>query len=638
MPELGWTATTLPSGGIGQPALVTSSSITTATFSTAGTYACLPDKASSTGTASFSVTVNVNQTLTSIVVTPGTASIQTGATQQFSVHAFDQFQKAMAAVPTIAWSASGGSINSAGLFTAPSTAAGDSITAKSGSISGVAKVTVTAPEPIPTPSPTPTPTPTPSPTPGGLKDATLASLVQKLDADGSLSRADMIQILTSVGSGGTVSATDMADLKTIITNAAQYNMPSYVQVLAGDVVNGNTANAHYQGAALGNLAAGSTATKLDDLIGKWFLGTDLPALTSTSLSYKTVSGTLFPTTPSHNNEFQGQLGDCYFISSLGTIADTNPSAIENMFINNGDGDYTVRFYGGKYGAFYNADGTVSDGFASGAGTASYVTVNLSLPIYSNSMLAYADYGANASNANNSLWIPLAEKAYAQWNETGLEGRDGTNTYNSIQGGWMATVDAQVLGHNATDYNVTASTEQAMISALASNQAVTIATDGNPSYGLYGDHAYAVTGYNAAAQMFTLYNPWGFDQPGVLTWSELVASCDGYVTANAAGSVAISGSVHSSVAAAAAQVSAAASGVSASPSTGANSNAASAVWTTGPVAETTSTGSPATAGDSSQSLWATIYSDGSDSTEVASDSPAPAGVDAVMASGDFGMVI
>ena len=67
--------------------------------------------------------------------------------------------------------------------------------------------------------------------------------MQKLDADGSLSRADMIQILTSVGASGTVSATDFADLKTILANAAQYNMPSYVQVLAGDVVNGNAANA-----------------------------------------------------------------------------------------------------------------------------------------------------------------------------------------------------------------------------------------------------------------------------------------------------------------------------------------------------------------------------------------------------------
>ena len=70
--------------------------------------------------------------------------------------------------------------------------------------------------------------------------------MQELDAGGSLNRADMIRILTSVGTAGTVSATDLSDLKTILANAAQYNMPNYVQVLAGDVVNGNPANANYQ--------------------------------------------------------------------------------------------------------------------------------------------------------------------------------------------------------------------------------------------------------------------------------------------------------------------------------------------------------------------------------------------------------
>ena len=91
------------------------------------------------------------------------------------------------------------------------------------------------------------------------------------------------------------------------------------------------------------------------------------------------------------------------------------------------------------------------------------------------MLAYADYGASYTNAANALWIPLAEKAYAQWNQTGKEGRDGTNSYRSIQGGWMATVDAQVLGYNATDYIMTTTSEQVAVNALAAGDAVTIGT-------------------------------------------------------------------------------------------------------------------------------------------------------------------
>ena len=124
-----------------------------------------------------------------------------------------------------------------------------------------------------------------------------------------------------------------------------------------------------------------------------------------------------------------------------------------MFINNGDGTYTVRFYTGTYGTIYNStDGSISAGFSNNAATADYVTVNCMLPTSTTGILVYADYGASYNNTANSLWIPLAEKAYAQWNQTGKEGRDGTNAYASIQGGWMATVDAQVLGYDATDYS------------------------------------------------------------------------------------------------------------------------------------------------------------------------------------------
>ena len=381
--------------------------------------------------------------------------------------------------------------------------------------------------------------------------------MQKLDADGSLNRADMIQILTSVGASGTVSATDLSDLKTILANAAQYNMPNYVQVLAGDVVNGNPANAHYQGATLGNLAAGSSAAQLDKLIGKWFLGTDLPALTSSSLTYTTASGSLFPATPSHNDEFQGELGDCYFISSLGTIADSNPAAIENMFINNGDGTYTVRFYGGSYGTFYNPNGTVSDGFTSGAGTADYVTVNCRCPPTPTACWPTPTTASTLPARPTRSGSRWPRRPMPSGTRPARKAATAQNTYASIQGGWMATVDAQVLGHNATDYSLTASTQQAMINALAANEAVTIGTDSSNNsgdtlpYGLYGSHAYAVIGYNASADLFTLYNPWGCDQPGVLSWSQLEATCDGFVVAATTGSVPISGgNLHAPLAAAA----------------------------------------------------------------------------------------
>ena len=256
-PSYTWSATTLPSGAQA-PTFSTSGTTTTVVFSKAGSYG-LKAYVGGASNLTFSITATVNQTLSSIAVSPSSTSIQMGATQQFTAQELDQFHNALATQPTFTWSASAGTITAAGLYTAPGTSGMVTVTAKSGALSGSASLTVGGSNSL------------------GLMDQTLASLVQSLDADGSISRADMMQILRSVAANGTVGATDLADLRTIVgADAAKLNMPSYVQVLASDVVNGNPANAHYQGQALGNLAAGSTATQLNDLVNKWFLGTDLP--------------------------------------------------------------------------------------------------------------------------------------------------------------------------------------------------------------------------------------------------------------------------------------------------------------------------------------------------------------------------
>ena len=54
------------------------------------------------------------------------------------------------------------------------------------------------------------------------------------------------------------------------------------------------------------------------------------------------------------------------------------------------------------------------------------------------------------------------------------------------------------------------------------------------------HAYAVTAYNASNNTFTLYNPWGFDQPPAgLTWAQLMATTDIFTVASTSGSLPIS---------------------------------------------------------------------------------------------------
>ncbi len=79
------------------------------------------------------------QVLTSIAITPGSATLQTGGTQQFTAQAYDQNGNPMSA--SFNWSASCGSINSSGLYTA-STVGNCTVTCSSGSVVANASVTV----------------------------------------------------------------------------------------------------------------------------------------------------------------------------------------------------------------------------------------------------------------------------------------------------------------------------------------------------------------------------------------------------------------------------------------------------------------------------------------------------------------
>ncbi len=119
---------------------------TVATFTRAGQYtfqATITDSAGLSVTSSVQVTVA--QTLSSIVVTPGTASVATGGSETFTAQADDQFGNALATQPAFTWSASSGTVSSTGQYTAPATAGTATVKATVGTISGGAAVTVTAP-------------------------------------------------------------------------------------------------------------------------------------------------------------------------------------------------------------------------------------------------------------------------------------------------------------------------------------------------------------------------------------------------------------------------------------------------------------------------------------------------------------
>ena len=117
---------------------------TTATFSKAGSYAFQVTITDAGGLSTTSnVSVTVNQTLTTITVSPATASLSAGGTQQFTATGKDQFGVALATQPTFTWATTAGLISAGGLLTAPSTSVNNgTVTASTGTVSSIAAITV----------------------------------------------------------------------------------------------------------------------------------------------------------------------------------------------------------------------------------------------------------------------------------------------------------------------------------------------------------------------------------------------------------------------------------------------------------------------------------------------------------------
>ena len=463
-------------------------------FTRAGSYTVR----ATSGSISRNINLSVAQKLTTLSLS-GTTNLGTGARQQFVASGTDQFNQPMTQLPTVVWSATGGTILN-GLYSAGDKAGNFAVTANAGGLTAQAGVVLTSTNPV-----------------SGFLDAGLGSLVSTLYADSSISRSEMMQILRSAGNDGTVSANELVDLRTIVGSGSLFAMPSFVRELAKDVVNANPANLKFKGASAGNLAAGSSSTLLNNLVDKWFMGADEPEIKGSGLAYRTANGNLFNGTPSRADAKQGYLGDCYFIASVAAIADSNATAVRNMFIDNGDGTYTVRFFNGS---------------------ADYVTVNRRLPSFSNGTLGYSGLGQSITTTATTLWIALAEKAYAQWNETGNSGRDGTNRYGSIEGGWMSNVNRQVLGYNSSNFSFATTSKQTLMDALASGRAVTLGTTSNPGSGFVGGHAYIITGYNASTDTFSTFNPWGNTHAPAASWAQLQANCTMFTVTDSSGTSAI----------------------------------------------------------------------------------------------------
>ncbi len=146
-----WSTTSKPSGAAAPTFSINGTNAaqnTTATFTRAGNYTFLVTVVNSLNlTATSSVVVMVDQTLTTIRLTPSTASPIVFSTLQFSAAGYDQFGAVLASQPAFSWSTTVGQISATGLLTAPSSASSGTVTATNGTVTGQSPVNV---QPLPT--------------------------------------------------------------------------------------------------------------------------------------------------------------------------------------------------------------------------------------------------------------------------------------------------------------------------------------------------------------------------------------------------------------------------------------------------------------------------------------------------------
>jgi hypothetical protein len=383
-----------------------------------------------------------------------------------------------------------------------------------------------------------------------LSDSSMRSIAQTdYNRDQGLTRNDMLGLFSQAEANGVISDAELHDLRALDSAANFVKMPNYIADLTNNVVNSAVAysadglpvylNNYYQYVqlpvanaqttqysamakgvynptgytgqvivtSLGNLHAGDPASKMQNLVSKWFYGMDLPQATYGIDN----AGSLFGTGVSYSDIKQGEVGDCYFMSALGVMANDSPSTITNMFIDNGDGTYIVRLYDN--------------------GAPFYVTVNRMLPEDSSGKFIYADFGKSLSDPSAKLWAPLLEKAYAQVNAFIPTDSEMTKYFSDetvnpgIVGGWAGNVFGQTTGLLGASNipldqtKFTQAVDAGQFVCLSSQlfgkdpaQDVTkiVSVDG---FTVVAQHEYAVLGHIKTTNQFLVFNPWGIANGG-----------------------------------------------------------------------------------------------------------------------------
>lgn len=222
-----------------------------------------------------------------------------------------------------------------------------------------------------------------------------------------------------------------------------------------------------------------------------------PALTEESaktgrVSYDARPGQLTVDGFGADDPLQGNVGDCYFISSLAAVAKARPDLLAKAVTTNRDGTYTVTFFDQPKGATKPTPVavTIDGSFANQHGRLEYAS----------------------ARETKELWPLIFEKAYAAWK----------GGFDAIEAGMAATALTALTGATPDFFPVTSESKPdelfARLKDACANQGCVVALSKtwDPSErGIVADHAYTLLGVEEknGEKYVSLRNPWGEREPG-----------------------------------------------------------------------------------------------------------------------------
>jgi len=245
-----------------------------------------------------------------------------------------------------------------------------------------------------------------------------------------------------------------------------------------------------------------------------------PAADAADPTYTTFNGPLFSqgkgdkaaVDPSDIQQGQG-VEDCYLLSSMAAVAQRNPDAIRDMFKDNKDGTYTVRFHNDVPKNRIPRDDP--PWWPGGVGNTHDVTISNKFPTAGGNTLY------QGTGDNGETWAMALEKAYAE---------DHGGYAAIVHRGYSLRALKALTGHDATVITPGSSdwTFEEVDDLWKHGDAITVSSWPNGrNNALYGgdnplaqNHAYYVTAIDEVNRTITVRNPWGWTYPPTtVSWDQ-----------------------------------------------------------------------------------------------------------------------